>query len=59
MQNKFLWQCFRKWILDDQSLSGGTLFGSFLLEIKFIEQKLTHNKMTGVKLWPLANPEMI
>ena len=44
--------CFREWVLDGTSLSDRTL-----LEQKFIGQRLTRNKMMGLKLQPLADPQ--
>ena len=38
MQSSFLFRCFKKSILEDKSLSDGTLFGSFLLEPSLIGQ---------------------
>ena len=59
IQNRFLFWYFREWILNGQSVSYRTLLGGFLLAQKFIEQRLTHNKMMGAKLHPVADPNMI
>ena len=37
----------------------GTILGSFLLAQKFIGQRLTRDKMMGVKLRRLADQQMI
>ena len=49
IQNSFLLQYFREQFSNGESLSDGTLHGSFLLEQKFIEQRLTCDKMMVVK----------
>ena len=45
-----------RWLI---TVSDGTLLGSFLLQQKFIEQRVTCDRLMGVKYIPLAEPQMI
>ena len=45
-----------RWLV---TVSDGTLLGSFLLQQKFIEQRVTCDRLMGVKYIPLAEPQMI
>ena len=40
-------------------MSDGTLLGNFLLAQKFIEERLTRDKMMGAKLQPLADIQIM
>ena len=55
MQNSFLLWYFREWISDCKLVLDETLLGSFLLDQKFVKQRLTCSEMMDVKLHTLAD----
>ena len=58
-KKRFLLWCFEKWNLGSETLSDGTLLGSFLLEQCIVEQTLKHDEVMAVKRHSALDAQMV